>query len=232
MGDPRGGALMSETDGYLGFRGTHDVGSENAALRFVIKSMLAEVATSHVVKVVNARSNGQVAPPGTIDVQILVHQIDGYGNTYPHDTIYNVPYKRNQNGTHGIIMDPVAGDIGVIVCASRDISAVKANNGAASQPGSLRRHDLADALYIGTVIATKAPENFMQFNDQGMALATPHDISITANGTITLHAAAIKLVGPIQQTGGSITSNGKHIDDSHIHGNVQPGGGSTSPPSN
>jgi phage baseplate assembly protein gpV len=91
---------------------------------------------------------------------------------------------------------------------------------------------LADALYVGTVIATGTPTNYMQFNDSGMALASPQNISLTATGTITLNAAAIKIVGPIQQSGGTITSNGKHIDDSHTHGNVQTGSGSTSPPVN
>jgi len=221
---------MSGSDGYTGFRGAKGIGSEATALRFMVDSVLSEVATSAVVTVVSARSNGEVAPPGTIDVQLLVHQIDGDGNAHPHGTIFNIPYHRAQTGTNGIIMDPKVGDIGVIVCASRDISAVKANKGDASTPGSLRRHDLADALYIGTVIAKQAPEQYVQFTDNGMALLTKKDMAITATGTLTINAAAIKIVGPIEQTGGTITSNGKHIDNTHVHGGVQGGLGSTAPP--
>jgi phage baseplate assembly protein gpV len=215
---------MSESAGYLGFRRNSGVGSEIDALRFVIQQTLAEVATSTVVKVVNARSNGELAPPGTVDVQILVHQVDGTGKTFPHGTIFNVPYKRNQCGQHGIIMDPKVGDVGVIVCASRDISAVKVNQGVASQPGSLRRHDLADALYVGTVIATKAPEQYVQFTDNGLTIVSP--------GTITINAPTIFLQGNVVQNNGTITSNGKHIDNTHIHGGVKSGGETTSPPAN
>jgi hypothetical protein len=208
----------------------------------LVKAVLSEVATSAVVRVVGARSNGEVAPPGTIDVELLVHQIDGAANTYPHGPIYNVPYHRHQNGLNGIIMDPKAGDVGVIVCASRDISAVKANKGDASAPGSFRRHDLADALYVGTVIAKGAPGQYMQFTDDGLTLVSP--------GTITIRAPAIVFEGDVTWVGnqaggrgtmtinmdiaqtGTITSNSKHIDSSHVHGNVLPGGASTSPPVN
>jgi hypothetical protein len=230
--------LSGTSDGYNGFREGSEAGSETGALNFLVKSALSEVATSHVVKVVKVRSNGEVAAPTSIDVQIVVHQIDGDGNAHPHGTIFNVPYHRAQNGTNGIIMDPKEGDIGVIVCASRDISSVKANKGDASVPGSHRRHDLADALYVGTVIAKNAPEQYVQFTDEGMAMLTPNnmdvtakkDMSISVTGTLTINASTIKLIGPIQQTGGSITSNGKHIDDTHIHKDTQPGGGKSGVP--
>jgi hypothetical protein len=212
---------MSGSDGYVGFRLTSGDGNETAALRSLVRSVLSEVATSAVVQVVNARSNGEVAPPGTIDVQLMVHQIDGVGNAHPHGPIYNVPYHRPQNGMNGIIMDPKPGDVGVIVCASRDISAVKATKGSAA-PGSFRRHDLADALYVGTVIAKGAPQQYVQFTDDGM--------NLVSLGTITITAPTINLHGNVVQQGGTVTSNGKHIDDSHTHGNVQTGSGTTGPP--
>jgi hypothetical protein len=90
-------------------------------------------------------------------------------------------------------MDPKPGDIGVIVCASRDISAVKANKGDASAPGSFRRHDLADALYVGTVIAKDAPKQYIQFTDEGLNLLTPKDMKITATGTITIQCATLTI---------------------------------------
>lgn len=36
----------------------------------------------------------------------------------------------------------------------------------------------------------------------------------------------------LAQEGGEITHNGKHIDDSHVHGGVVPGGGQSSVPAN
>jgi hypothetical protein len=187
---------MADTDGYVGFRGTSGDGSETNALRFVVKSVLSEVATSMVVRVAGVRSNGEVAPPGTIDVVPVVHQIDGAGNTHPHGTIFNVPYHRPQNGTNGIIMDPKAGDIGVIVCASRDISSVKANKGDASAPGSFRRHDLADALYVGTVIAKDAPQQYIQFTDDGLTLLTPKILTIKCDQLVINADTSITLTSP------------------------------------
>ncbi len=146
--------------------------------------------------VATARSNGEVAPPGTLDVIPLVHQIDGTGETYPHGTIFNVPYHRPQNGTNGIIMDPKAGDIGVIVCASRDISAVKANKGDAAAPGSFRRHDLADALYVGTVIAKDAPQQYIQFTDDGLTLLTPKILTIKCDQLVINADTSISLTSP------------------------------------
>jgi hypothetical protein len=187
---------MADTDGYVGFRGTSGDGSETNALRFVVKSVLSEVATTMVVRVAGVRSNGEVAPPGTIDVVPVVHQIDGAGNTHPHGTIFNVPYHRPQNGTNGIIMDPKAGDIGVIVCASRDISSVKANKGDASAPGSFRRHDLADALYVGTVIAKDAPQQYIQFTDDGLTLLTPKILTIKCDQLVINADTSITLTSP------------------------------------
>lgn len=234
----RRGDQQSGSDGYAGFRESHDSGSETSAMRFMIQSVLSEVATSAVVKVVAVRSNGEVAAPTSIDVQMVVHQVDGDGSAHPHGTIFNIPYHRHQNGTNGIIIDPKVGDVGVMVCSSRDISSLKANKGDASVPGSRRRHDLADGLYVGTVIAKNAPEQYVQFTDDGLAMLTPKDMTLTAKqdmklavtGTLTINAAAIKLIGPIEQTGGSITSNGKHIDNTHVHIDVEPGGSLSGPP--
>ena len=107
-----------------------------------------------------------------------------------------MPYHRPQNGTNGIIMDPKAGDIGVIVCASRDISSVKANKGDASAPGSFRRHDLADALYVGTVIAKDAPEQYVQFTDDGLTLLTPKILTIKCDTMVINADTSITLTSP------------------------------------
>ena len=229
---------MSESDGYIGFRGARGDGTEISALRFVMQSVLSEVATAAVVKVVGVRSKGEVAPSGSVDVVIMTHQVDGARNTYPHSTIHNVPYSRTQNQLSGIILDPEVGDIGVIVCASRDISAVKETKDA-SQPGSLRRHDWADALYVGAVLAA-APQQYVQFTEQGMTLVSPNKITIRApaiqfEGNVTWNGnegggrGTMTLNMDVAQTG-SITSNGKHIDSTHVHAGVQPGPGNTGVP--
>jgi hypothetical protein len=78
-----------------------------------------------------------------------VNQTDGQGNMTPHGVIYGIPCPRCQSGANVIINDPNVGDYGILLVADRDISSVKKNAGAQSNPGSYRRHDLADDLMRG-----------------------------------------------------------------------------------
>jgi phage baseplate assembly protein gpV len=82
----------------------------------------------------------------------------------------------------------------------------------------------------------------VQFTDDGMTLVSP--------GTITIRAPSIVFEGDVRWVGnegggrgtmtinmdiaqtGTITSNGAHIDNTHIHGGVQSGGSLTTPPAN
>jgi len=61
--------------------------------------------------------------------QVLVNLVTGANISVPHGVISARPYYRAQGGTSGIILDPVVGDIGVMVFASRDSSAVVAAKG-------------------------------------------------------------------------------------------------------
>lgn len=153
-------------ESYKGQARIPDAGGDFAELAFVFGQLAAAMATSQPVLVAAVGTDGL-----TVDVQPMVAQIDGDGNATPHGVIHGVPVLRVQGGTNGIIVDPVAGDIGMAVFASRDISSVKANK-APSNPGSRRQFDWADAVYIPGIL-NLTPIQFVRIGGAGIALEAP-----------------------------------------------------------
>lgn len=121
--------------------------------RTVLEQLLARVRTAYLGKVVAARQNGAIKGAGTVDVQPLAGQLDGAGNVIAHGVICGIPYLRLAGGANAVILDPQQGDIGLVAVCDRDHSSVIANADA-SAPGSLRRHDLSDSVYVSTVLGT------------------------------------------------------------------------------
>lgn len=154
-------------------------GDYNAQL-FAIQNAIAKMQTATLAQVV-AINGGGLGPIGTLTVQPLVFQIDGANvpNTRPLAVIFNVPYLRVSGGNSGIVLDPVVGDIGIVVFCSRDISKVKSTLASAA-PGSFRQYDLADAVYLGTVLSAAAPTQYLQFDSDGIAVVSPQAVKVTA----------------------------------------------------
>jgi hypothetical protein len=158
-----------------------------------IISALAKVQTLTVVKVISCSNDGGVEPVGTVTVQVLVNLMTGNGQSVAHGEIYQVPYLRAQGGASAIILDPVAGDIGLCGFASRDISAVKTSKGQAN-PGSARTFDWADAIYVGGML-NGAPSQYIQF------LAAGGGINATTEGTFAVTAPATTVSGTAEIMG-------------------------------
>jgi len=194
-------------DSAIGNRTPSDNASDIGRMGFIIRSALSGVRTSMPVRVMAVTNNGGVSAIGSVDVQPLVSAVDGSGQTWPHGTIYNVPYLRVQGGANAVILDPQVGDIGIATVCDRDISMVK-NAKTVSAPGSTRKHDMSDMVYLMTIIGA-APTQYVQFNASGISIVTP--------GAITLTSAAL-------------THNGKNIGATHEHSGVQTGGGNTGAP--
>ena len=134
-------------------------------MAFMVQQALAKMQTATLVRIESCTNAGGLSPVGYVDVTPLVNQLDGQGNPTPHVTIYNVPYFRLQGGANGVIIDPVAGDIGVCVFASRDISKVKSTKKQAN-PGSFRQYSFADGLYLGGML-NDTPTQYVQFQPGG-----------------------------------------------------------------
>lgn len=229
-----------------------DVASDYASIQFVVRQLMLGMATAALVRVQACTNEGDLSPVGTVDVRLLVDMQTEDSQTIPHGTIFQAPYHRIQGGANAIILDPMAGDIGVCVFAMRDISAVKADPNAArdrtpnpgAPPGSKRVFSLSDALYIGGML-NGVPVQFIQFNGEGITIKSPN--------AVTIEAPTINLKGAVMQTDGdmSVADNldvggnlavtgdmaitgstiGAGVDlNTHTHGGVTAGSDPTGPP--
>lgn len=71
--------------------------------------------------------------------------------------------------------------------------------------------------------------------DGGQQVKVSGDSSHETGGSHTISVGGVKMVisgSGIDITGGTIRHNGRNIGDTHIHGGVEPGGGTTSVPAN
>ncbi len=196
-------------------------GGDVNAHAFLIEQIVNRMGTTSLVKVLAVNPPAAGGRVGTLDVQPMVHQVDGVGQPTPHGTIHDVPYFRYQGGKNAIILDPEVGDIGLALFCSHDSSTVK-TTGQPSPPGSRRRFDMADALYIGGVL-NSAPTQTVAFGSDG--------ITITSLTAIIHKAPSIAMISPsIAFKGDALTHNGVNIGATHKHGGVQTGGGITSVP--
>lgn len=199
--------------GYAGQMGLTDTVGEFNTTNFLIRQFLGRVVTSTLVQVKAVNNNGGVVPVGLLNVQPLVNQLDGQGNATPHGIVTNLPYLRLQGGANAIILDPQVGDIGLAIFADRDISAVKATRVRAN-PGSRRRFDWADGLYLGGFL-NGAPTQYVRFNADGISI-----IDRSAN-QIVMAAAGVTINGVLFNRSANVSG----IKDLTTTGNTSLGGG-------
>jgi hypothetical protein len=233
--------MADKEAGYPGQQPADAHGSESNTMAFGAEQALGRMWTTKIVEVTKVtNSDGEVKASGFVDVRPLVRQMDGGGNTEPHGTIFRLPYVRSQGGKNAVINDPKVGDKGVAVFCDRDSSAVIDSKGEAN-PGSYRRFDPADGIYVGSMI-NEDPEQYLSFKDDGITQEDKHGNTIVMNGDalriedklgnkivlddkgITLHPynGQVYIEGNLQMSGNATAFNG---DDSqtavslsgHIH---------------
>lgn len=223
---------MDNSNGYRGAQNPNSAASEFNERDFQIQQAIALMNIGTLCRVVSVSNAGELAPVGFIDVQPMVLQRDGSMNPVPNNIIHGVPYMRLQGGTRAVIIDPVEGDIGIVVFADRDISTVKAT-GKDSLPGSFRRNDMADALWVGGVL-NGTPTSVLRFQGNDVHVQCPGKFIVDAQGGTEIHSPTIALDGVLTQgtgtypgtatfsnsvafTGASVTHHGTNIGDTHKH---------------
>lgn len=192
-------------EGYFGWQGLPDATGEANVTAFAVRQALNQVRTFVPVEVVKIKRDGGTGRAATVDLRITVNQTNGVGDKQEHTTIYNVPCARLQGGKNGIVNDPVVGDKGVMVVMDRDISALKSNNGAVSNPGSKRTFDLSDGVYMGAFLNPESLEQYVAFTANGVIVADKNGnkvemdsggIRVTGNGaTIEIVSAGLLKLG-------------------------------------
>lgn len=211
---------MAASRTQIGLFNPSDAVGEFNKIDFAISQALNKLQTSMPVEVMACTNSGGLTLSGTVDIRPLVNMIDGQTppNGTPHGIIYGVPYMRVQGGANACIMDPVAGDIGIAIFSSRDISSVVANK-AQSNPGSHRQFDWGDAMYIGGIL-NALPTQYIRFSSTGIEILSPTNITLTAP-TITLNGTVT--------ASGDVTAEGTSVH-THLHSGVSTGSGETGMP--
>jgi hypothetical protein len=195
---------MPGTNSFYGQVGVSSNSSEHNSKIFSITQENGKNRIAIPVKILKVHGGG-VGPAPTVDVQIMINQTDGVGQSTAHTTIYGIPAPRNQGGANVVINDPIVGDTGFLVVQDRDISLFKQSGGKQSNPGSFRVNDLADGVYQPGLCMQITPTQYLYFTGVGVTIQDKNGCSIvTDNGTMTLTASTINLVGNVHlgSTGG------------------------------
>lgn len=165
---------------------------EGRQQEFIIRRLLAGVHTANLVRVLAVRPTaGKV---GFVDVIPLVLDTDTARKVIEQTPVYNVPFFRLQGGPSAVVLDPAVGDIGLVSFAERDITSIKATL-QAGPAATDRRHDIADALYIGGVLNPE-PTQYVRFQPEagGIDIHSPASINITADEDINIEAGGAVLI--------------------------------------
>lgn len=214
--------MSGDNSSFTGYAGPASFGAGNVE-RFEINRRLGRAATSTLVQIVRAPydasgsdiAQGSPVPIGYVDVQPLVNQLDGLGNSMPHAVVYHASYWRYQGGLGGIIVDPVVGDIGKFVIADRDTSIVKSTN-QQSNPGSGRRFNRADGTYFGATqgplsgTTTKNPNQYVTFTANGIIIRDQSGNELALVSDTNLNPPTVQ-DAPAQYV--ALTSDGITIQD-------------------
>ena len=180
-----------------------DAATDLNAIVAVARQLIERLDTMKLVQI-QAVHAGSGSPPaaGTVDVLQLVSQIDGNGFPVKHGTVYGIPFFRLQGGPWAIICDPAKDDYGYVVCADRDSSLVVKNSGGQQNPGSRRRYNVADGVYVGGII-NAVPAAWAWFKSDGTCVisdklgnvlqSSSDGWALTGNVTVTGTLTATKL---------------------------------------
>lgn len=217
---------MPGPDTFTTFGTALDTTTEFGRMSFVVRSIMAQQATTTLVIV-------RAVEDGTVDVQPMVAQVDGAGNAVDHGIIHGLPVWRLQGGNSAVIVTPAVGDIGLAVFASTDISNVKRAK-EPTTPGSFRRFDWADGIYLGGLLNAPATQ-FVRMDGDGVTITAAPGLPVTFNAdSVVINADTVSMSGDLTVAGSITSGPGSTFDgvafDTHQHSAVTPGGGTSGPP--
>lgn len=215
---------MAEGNFGYGQQDPSDSTHEFNARDFHIDQSLAQIRTVTLVKVLDVDTAKQ-----TVDVQIMVNQVDGQANATPHGKISGISYAFAQNGGNAVIMDPVVGDKGVMAVCDRDISAVRSTKDIAN-PGSFRKFSASDGIYLfGLPSINDAPTQWIKFLTTGVQITDKNgNVIETKPGEIDFTTPLLKVSGAIQ-AGGAVTAGFGSADQVGLQTHRHNSGANTPP---
>lgn len=221
-----------------------DVNCEANISEFIFNTLMARNSFIQLVMV------SKVKDGPLLDVIPLVSGFSADGSRIDNTPVFNIPVWRLQRGTSAVIMDPVEGDIGLMLCCDRDITKVRKEK-KESLPASMRVHSKSDGIYLGGLLNAD-PTQYVKFSDDGIDIVSPLVVSVSGKTVIVNGEEKISLNSPIIEANGQLTQgSGSYAGDAvfggtitaageitgsgiklstHVHGGVEHGNDTTSVP--
>lgn len=220
-----------------------------------IAGNIQKINTVFLAKILSVSTAG-VGGTKTVTAQPMICQIDANGNALPSPKLVEIPHYRVQAGAGAFVVNPHVGDIGVFVCAKRDISKIKHGVTDPQTPASFRSFDLADAIMIATIHTGTASTYVYIDPDSGtIEIKAPSSLTvntatatINASGSTSINSPETTISGHVTIKGGLSVSGGEgaQVDgaisasgditsgnislQSHRHSGVTSGGSNTGTP--
>ncbi|MID78762.1 phage baseplate protein [Salmonella enterica subsp. enterica] len=163
------------------------------SMAYAFEMLMSGYFFMEIAQVIEIRGE---APNLVVDVMPLLSRQNRSGSPINNSPIYDIPVWRLQRGSSAIIMDPLPGDIGLIAVCDRDTTLVRTNL-KQSTAGSARRHNKADAIYMGGLL-NQAPTQYIEFADNKLNIVAPFGIEVTT---------------PLMHVTGNITAGGDITDN-------------------
>ncbi|TBL55589.1 oxidoreductase [Hafnia paralvei] len=179
-----------------------NVNCEANISEFIFNTLMARNSFIQLVMV------SKVKEGPLLDVIPLVSGFSADGSRIDNTPVFNVPVWRLQRGASAVIMDPVEGDIGLMLCCDRDITKVRKEK-KESLPASMRVHSKSDGIYLGGILNAE-PTQYVKFSNDGIDIVSPllvnvngNVVSINAESRAEINAPQILLNGQVGQGEGS-----------------------------
>lgn len=211
------------SDGSTGQWKPEDFFNQQKMLAFMIRQLLSGAGTCCGVQVIACSNSGGLVGSGTVTVQPLINQMTGDKKPVPHGQLYSVPYCRIQGGANAFIIDPQAGDVGLVFFTSRDNTAIRTaalGQGLAAgakpmNPATFRQYDWSDGWYVGG-FCNGVPTQYIMFNGQKISMLALTEIDITAPTVKITASTEFNVVSPDSEFTGTVHTTGTVAADTEV----------------
>lgn len=136
---------------------------EGRMQEWIIQRLIRQIHTATLVKVLKVYPAAGAV--GFVDVQPLIQQQTTNNVVIDSAPMYRMPFMRVQGGQSALIIDPVAGDLGLAVFCERDITAVVRTQDEGPAPTN-RAYDAGDGVYLGGFL-NQDPQQWLKFAPTG-----------------------------------------------------------------
>lgn len=202
-----GSANQINDKNKLGTDNVYAASSTYNAIDTQISQRLNDVETTFLARV-DSCATAAAGGAKTVNATPLTAQVDATNNAQAVPSYQALPHYRLQAGIAAIVLNPVAGDIGVFSCAKRDISNISSGTSTPQVPASFRAFNGADAVMVGTV-HTKAPTVYIQLNqDNSIYIEAPAGVTINTAANVTVNASNVAINATETTISGHVTIKG------------------------